>query len=347
LDPEQNQSFTDHYLELPFDVSEVLFVCTANTLETISGPLRDRLEIVELAGYTPEEKVHIAQKHLVPKRRKEFGLADKPVDLAPDALRAIVRGYTREAGVRQLDRQITKLLRSLTLDVAKGAFREKMVSEEDLRERLGRAKFEEDGVENAMIPGIATGLAWTPVGGSILFIETSKMPGKGRVEITGQLGDVMKESARAAFSYVRTHASELGLGGQNLEEVDVHIHVPAGGTPKDGPSAGVTIFTALVSLFTGRALVPNTAMTGECTLRGRVLPVGGIKSKVLAAHRAGIKRVILPKKCEADLDEVPASVKSELEIFFVTDMHEVLEHALTPVVETRSMDHVGQGAHPV
>jgi ATP-dependent Lon protease len=328
LDPEQNQSFTDHYLELPFDLSEVLFVCTANTLETLSGPLRDRLEIVELTGYTPDEKVHIAQKHLVPKRKKEFGLTDKPVQISATALSAIVRGYTREAGVRQLDRQITKLLRSLTLDLARGTLAEKQVEEVDLRERLGRVKFEEEGAEKSLIPGIATGLAWTPVGGSILFIETSKMPGKGRVEITGQLGDVMKESARAAFSYVRTHAAELGLGAQNLEEVDVHIHVPAGATPKDGPSAGVTIFTALVSLFTGRALVPNTAMTGECTLRGRVLPVGGIKSKVLAAHRAGVKRVILPKKCEADLDEVPESIKAELEIFFVTDMHEVLAHAL-------------------
>jgi ATP-dependent Lon protease len=338
LDPEQNQSFTDHYLELPFDLSEVLFVCTANTLETITGPLRDRLEVVELSGYTPDEKVHIAQKHLVPKRVKEFGLADKPVTLSPEALRAIVRGYTREAGVRQLDRQITKLLRSLTLDFAKGSFSEKTVAESDLRARLGRANFEAENAESALIPGVATGLAWTPVGGSILFIETSKMPGKGRVEITGQLGDVMKESARAAFSYVRTHAEALGLGQQNLEEVDVHIHVPAGGTPKDGPSAGVTIFTALVSLFTDRALVPNTAMTGECTLRGRVLPVGGIKSKVLAAHQAGIKRVILPKKCEADLDEVPESVKSELEIHFVTDMHEVLALALMPAVEARPLN---------
>lgn len=328
LDPEQNQTFTDHYLELPFDLSEVLFVCTANTLETLSGPLRDRLELVELSGYTPDEKVHIAQNHLIPKRTKEFGLSEKPISFQPEALLALVRSYTREAGVRQLDRQITKLLRSVTLDFARGSIQEKAFAEADLRERLGRPKFEEDGAEQTLVPGVATGLAWTPVGGSILFIETSKMPGKGRVEITGQLGDVMKESARAALSYVRTHALELGLGGQNLEDIDIHIHVPAGATPKDGPSAGVTIFTALVSLLTGRPLIANTAMTGECTLRGRVLPVGGIKSKVLAAHRAGIKRVILPKKCEADMDEVPASVKAELEVHFVTDMREVLQHAL-------------------
>ncbi len=331
LDPEQNNSFTDHYLELPFDLSEVLFVCTANTLETLSGPLRDRLEIVELAGYTPEEKVHIAKNHLLPKRQKEFGL-DGKIGVDDAALLAVVRSYTREAGVRQLDRQITKLLRALTLDLARGKLETHTVVESELRERLGRPKFEDEAAEQSLLAGVATGLAWTPVGGSILFIETSKMPGKGRVEITGQLGDVMKESARAALSYVRTHATELGLGHQNLEDVDVHIHVPAGGTPKDGPSAGVTIFTALVSLFTGRKLLPHTAMTGECTLRGRVLPVGGIKSKVLAAHRAGIKRVILPKKCEADLDEVPTSVKSELEIIFVTDMTEVLDAALEPLV---------------
>ncbi|MFO0662570.1 MAG: endopeptidase La [Polyangiaceae bacterium] len=333
LDPEQNRTFTDHYLELPFDLSEALFICTANTLETLSAPLRDRLEIVELSGYTTEEKVHIAQTHLVPKRLAALGLSSADIEFDVSTLEALVRDYTRESGVRQLDREIGRICRGLALEVAKrqDASDEKTaftVKPSDLRTHLGKPKFDDDVSERTSVPGVATGLAWTPVGGSILFIETSRMPGRGKIEITGQLGDVMKESARAALTYVRSNAAGLGIPENVLENQDVHIHVPAGSTPKDGPSAGVTIFTALTSLFTGRRIRSDTAMTGEATLRGRVLPVGGIKGKVLAAHRAGIKRVILPKKCMDDLDEVPAKVKAEMEFFPVTDMGEVLEIAL-------------------
>ena len=330
LDPEQNKTFVDHYLEIPFDLSEVLFLCTANTLETLSAPLRDRLEIVELSGYTPDEKMHIARKHVIPKRQKEHGLADGTVTFEDDALQAIIREYTREAGVRQLDREVSRLCRAAALVVAKSKDDAPKVvfGAADLHKHLGKPKYESEIAERTSVPGVATGLAWTPFGGSILFIETSRMPGKGAVEITGQLGDVMKESARAALTYVRSNAQALGIPAGAIEGKDVHIHVPAGAVPKDGPSAGVTIFTALTSLFSGRRVRPRTAMTGEATLRGRVLPVGGIKAKVLAAHRAGIERVILPRKCERDLDEVPAEVKSALEIIFVDDMSEALAAAL-------------------
>ncbi len=331
LDPEQNKTFTDHYLELPFDLSEIMFVCTANTLETLSAPLRDRLEIVELTGYTPDEKVHIAKRHLVPKQTREHGIAAGRLAISDAALAAIVRDYTREAGVRQLERELKKLCRAAALDVAKRTDEDGVtvrIDAIDLLPRLGKPKFETEVAERAAIAGVAIGLAWTPFGGSILFIETSRMPGKGQVEITGQLGDVMKESARAALTYVRSNAERLGIRQEVVEAQDVHIHVPAGGTPKDGPSAGVTIFTALASLFTGRRVRSDTAMTGECTLRGRVLPVGGIKAKVLAAHRAGISRVILPTRCLRDLDEVPKEVRDGLEVILVDDMSQVLEAAL-------------------
>ena len=332
LDPEQNKTFTDHYLELPFDLSEVMFVCTANSLETLSAPLRDRLEIVELTGYTPDEKVHIAKRHLVEKRAKEHGIAEGKLTITDAALLAIVRDYTREAGVRQLDREIKKLCRAAALDVARSKDEDEakpfVVDEGDLQKSLGKPKFDGEIAERTSIAGVSTGLAWTPFGGSILFIETSRMPGKGHVEITGQLGDVMKESARAALTYVRSNAQKLGIRPEAVENQDVHIHVPAGAVPKDGPSAGVTIFTALTSLFSNRRVRSDTAMTGECTLRGRVLPVGGIKAKVLAAHRAGIKRVILPTKCARELDEVPKEVRAELEVILVDDMSQVLEAAL-------------------
>ena len=350
LDPEQNKTFTDHYLELPFDLSEVMFICTANTLETLSPPLRDRLEIVELTGYTPDEKVHIAKKHLIPKRTKEHGIGEGQLVISDAALLAIVRDYTREAGVRQLDREIKKLCRAAALEVARKKADEvaqPLVLDEDaLVKHLGKPKFEREIAERTAIAGVSTGLAWTPFGGSILFIETSRMPGKGQVEITGQLGDVMKESARAALTYVRSNAHRLGIAPEAALGQDVHIHVPAGAVPKDGPSAGVTIFTALVSLFTGRRVRPDTAMTGECTLRGRVLPVGGIKAKVLAAHRAGLKRVILPRKCGQDLDEVPKEVRDELEVVLVDDMSEVLEAALEkePLEAPVPMGPKGSGA---
>ena len=329
LDPEQNKTFADHYLELPFDLSEVMFVCTANTLETLSAPLRDRLEIVELSGYTADEKVHIARRHLVTKRTKEHGIAEDRLTITDAALSAIVRDYTREAGVRQLDREIKKLCRAAALEVARGNGDGAVtVDETDLAKHLGKPKFDGEIAERTSIAGVATGLAWTPFGGSILFIETSRMPGKGSVEITGQLGDVMKESARAALTFVRSNAERLGIAPERVQNQDVHIHVPAGAVPKDGPSAGVTIFTALVSLFTGRRVRSDTAMTGEATLRGRVLPVGGIKAKVLAAHRAGLKRVILPVKCGRDLDDVPKEVLAELDVVLVEDMSQVLEAAL-------------------
>jgi ATP-dependent Lon protease len=334
LDPEQNKSFTDHYLEIPFDLSEVLFVCTANDLGALSAPLRDRLEIIELQGYTTEEKVLIAKQHLVPKQRKEHAIPDEVLSFTDEGLRTIARDYTREAGVRQLTREITKVTRAVALEVARAtdhAPTRVVVDAADVAKYLGRAKFFSEVAERTAAPGVATGLAWTPVGGDILFIETSRMPGKGALEITGQLGDVMKESARAALTYVRSHADELGVPADALEKHDVHIHVPAGAVPKDGPSAGVTMFTALTSLLTGRRVRPDTAMTGECTLRGKVMPVGGIKAKVLAAHRAGITRVILPARNERDLEEIPASVREAMEFIFADDMREVLAAALEPV----------------
>ncbi|MEC9399256.1 MAG: endopeptidase La, partial [Myxococcota bacterium] len=332
LDPEQNSTFTDHYMEMPFDLSNVIFICTANELSNLSAPLRDRLEIIHVSGYTPEEKVAIARDHLIPKRLEDHGLTPERFTITDDALRTMVLDYTREAGVRQLNREITKLMRALTLKLARSKEDELAleVSTEELAEYLGKQRFFNEIAARASIPGVATGLAWTPVGGDILFIETTQMPGKGRLETTGQLGDVMKESARAALAYVRTNAQELGIDPNFLEEHDLHLHIPAGAVPKDGPSAGVTIFTALTSLLTNRRVRHDTAMTGECSLRGRVLPVGGIKAKLLAAHRAGIKRIILPERNAKDLDDVPQSALDELEIILASDMSQVLEAALEP-----------------
>jgi ATP-dependent Lon protease len=338
LDPEQNKTFTDHYLEIPFDLSEVIFIATANTLETLSPPLRDRLEIIELTGYTPDEKLHIARNHLIPKALAEHGLAAESLDLTDEALRSTVTDYTREAGVRQLTRQLTKLVRALALQVARltdGKPHKLTVDAGDLHTYLGKQRFFSEVAERTQVPGVSTGLAWTPVGGDILFIETSRMPGKGTLEITGQLGDVMKESARAALTFVRSNAATLGIEPRFLEGQDIHVHVPAGAVPKDGPSAGVTIFTALTSLLSGRKVRSDTAMTGEVTLRGRVLPVGGIKAKVLAAHRAGLTRVILPEKNARDLDEVPEEVRAHMEVIFASDMSEVLAAALEPAEALR------------
>ena len=331
LDPEQNKTFQDHYLELPFDLSEVLFICTANQLDQLSAPLRDRLEIIELSGYTLDEKFTIARKHLIPKALKEHGIAEEMLAITDNALRAMVGSYTREAGVRQLQRQVTKLCRALVLELERHPEMKAdkfVIDEKDLATYLGKVRYFDEIAERTSVPGVATGLAWTPVGGSILFIETSRMRGKGRIEITGQLGDVMKESARAALSYVRSNAEALGVDPEFMDKQDLHIHIPAGAVPKDGPSAGVTMFTALTSLLTGSKVRSDTAMTGEVTLRGRVLPVGGIKEKVLAAHRAGMKRVILPKKNERDIEDVPAEAKKDLTFFFAEDMSEVLEAAL-------------------
>ena len=332
LDPEQNHTFTDHYLELPFDMSEVMFVVTANDLSKMSAPLRDRLEIVEINGYTPEEKLQIAKGHLLPRKLEENALGPDAIALDDVAIRQVVTDYTREAGVRQLGRELGKLARHVALLVARRKPDEKhepvRVGPADLDEYLGKRRFFNEVAERTAVPGVATGLAWTPVGGDILFIETSQMRGKGSLQITGQLGDVMKESARAALTFVRSNAEQLGVDPDFLDTRDIHIHVPAGAVPKDGPSAGVTIFTALTSLLTGRRVRNDTAMTGECTLRGRVLPVGGIKAKVLAAHRAGITRVILPHRNARDIDEVPEEVRSQLEFILAEDMSEVLDAAL-------------------
>ncbi|MDC0721862.1 endopeptidase La [Nannocystis bainbridge] len=335
LDPEQNKTFTDHYLELPFDLSEVLFICTANSLDTISAPLRDRLEVIELSGYTLEEKLHIAKDHLLPKQIKDHAIAAGTMTVTDDAVKTVIREYTREAGVRQLGRELTKLCRALTLEIARadeGKSPRLHIDAGELHKYLGKPRFQSEVAERTAVPGVATGLAWTPVGGDILFVETSRMPGKGSLEITGQLGDVMKESARAALTYVRSNAGQLGVDVNFLDRQDLHIHVPAGAVPKDGPSAGVTMFTALTSLLTGRRVRNDTAMTGECTLRGRVLPVGGIKSKVLAAHRAGIKRVVLPHRNARDIEDVPEDVRQQVEFIFAEDMRQVLDAALEPVV---------------
>lgn len=334
LDPEQNKHFVDHYLELPFDLSEVMFIATANDIGNLSPPLRDRLEIIELTGYTTEEKREIARRHLVRDQMEEHGLPADSVHITDEALDAIVRDYTRESGVRQLKRSIEKICRAIALDVARAQEKDGApvaVEADDLRRLLGKQKYFSEIAERHAGPGVAAGLAWTPVGGDILYIETTRMQGSGKIEITGQLGDVMQESARAALAYLRSRADDIGVDAGFLKTHDVHIHVPAGAVPKDGPSAGVTIFTALASLLTARPIRSDTAMTGEATLRGRVLPVGGIKSKVLAAHRAGFKRVILPKRNEGDLDEVPESARQDLEFIFAEDMQDVLNAALEEI----------------
>ncbi len=330
LDPEQNHAFTDHYLDAPFDLSEVLFIATANDLSSVAPPLRDRMEVIEISGYTSEEKVHIARGHLLPKALETHGLAPEAIELDDATIELAVREYTREAGVRQLSRELAKVCRAVALDVArtKDAPSTRVLVADAMRKILGRPRFHGVTAEPDRAPGVAAGLAWTPVGGDILYIETTRMSGKGRVEITGQLGDVMKESARAALAFLRSRADRYGVDPDFLETSDLHVHVPAGAVPKDGPSAGVTLFTAFASLLTGRRVRGDTAMTGEATLRGRVLPVGGIKSKVLAAHRAGFTRVILPKENERDLDDVPETVRNELSFVLVDDMSDVFEAAL-------------------
>jgi ATP-dependent Lon protease len=330
LDPEQNGTFADHYLEIPYDLSNVVFIATANVGDTIPPPLRDRMEIIDLAGYTRAEKLSIARKYLVPKQLREHGMTPDQVEIGDGALEVVVDSYTREAGVRSLERQIASLVRAVVVKVAEGRVTEKVViqTEADVRESLGAAKFTSEVAERTESAGVATGLAWTPVGGAILFVEATKMPGKGKLILTGQLGDVMKESAQAAVSYVRANADRFGVSPRFFDEADLHIHVPAGAMPKDGPSAGVTLLTALVSLLTGIRVRHDVAMTGEITLRGNVLPIGGLKEKVLAAHRAGIKRVIAPERNRADLDEVPDEVKRDLDFVFVARMDQVVDAAL-------------------
>src|ERR1700690_1647967 len=312
LDPEQNNAFSDHYLEVNFDLSGVLFIATANTLETIPPALLDRMEVLEIPGYTREEKLEIAKRHLVPKQVAEHGLDDQKIQLSDEALTTIIEQYTREAGVRNLERKTAGVIRAVAVKVAENLPYDPSISPASIAETLGAQKYYSEAAERTEIPGVATGLAWMPTGGDILFIEVSAMSGKGALILTGQLGDVMKESARAGLSWVRTHVEDLGIT-TDFEKTDIHLHVPQGAVSKDGPSAGVAITVALVSLLTGRRVRGDVAMTGEITLRGTVLPVGGIKEKVLAAHRAGIKRVVLPERNRKDIVDVPETIRKELE----------------------------------
>ena len=334
LDPEQNFSFSDHYLEVPFDLSKVMFIATANMLEPIPPALRDRMEVIEIPSYVEEDKIHIAKKFLVPKQIKEHGLTEKNISFRNDALRFIINAYTREAGVRNLERKIAAICRGVAKDVATAKDPEKIkksiITPKKVEQYLGPIRFYSEAAERINQSGIAVGLAWTMAGGDILFIEATKMPGKGKLSLTGQLGDVMKESAHAALSYIRANAEELGIDGDFHEKYDIHIHIPAGAIPKDGPSAGVTLFTAMLSLLSDRKVRSDVAMTGEITLRGNILPVGGIKEKVLAAHRAGIKTVLLPKKNEKDLVDIPDHIRKEMKFHFLTEISEILKLAFEP-----------------
>jgi ATP-dependent Lon protease len=339
LDPEQNHSFSDHYLEVNFDLSNVIFIATANTLDTIPPALLDRMEVLEIPGYTREEKLEIAKRHLTPKQVSEHGLSDAQIIFDDETLTTIIEQYTREAGVRNLEREVANVIRGIAVKVAESEDYEPKLTPAKIADLLGPQKFFSEIAERTEVPGVATGLAWMPSGGDILFIEASQMVGKGVLILTGHLGDVMKESARAALSWVRTHVDELGIS-PDFEKVDIHLHVPAGAVSKDGPSAGVAMVVALSSLFTGRRVRGDVAMTGEITLRGSVLPVGGIKEKVLAAHRAGIKRVILPDRNRKDLVDIPESIRKDLELSFVKRIQEVLEQTL----ESVPMEVAGPGA---
>ncbi len=328
LDPEQNACFTDHYLDVAFDLSHVMFITTANILETIPPALRDRLEVIELPGYTLDEKIRIARRYLIPRQIEANGLKPEQIRIMRSAIARIVTGYTREAGVRNLEREIASVCRSVACQIAAGDIEKATVAVRDLHRILGPVRVTDEADVRTAKPGVVRGLAWTPVGGDILFVESTSMKGKGGLTLTGQLGDVMKESATAALSFIRTNAEQLGIAKDFFEGTDIHIHVPSGAIPKDGPSAGVTMLTSLTSLLTNKTVKRDLAMTGEITLRGLVLPVGGIKEKVLAAHRAGVRTIILPKWNRKDLEEVPAKVKKEITFHFVDEMMEVLRIAL-------------------
>ena len=332
LDPEQNNTFKDHYIDLPFDLSEVLFITTANILDTVPAALRDRMEVIRLAGYIEEEKLHIARSHLIPRQLANHGLNAEQVAFGDEALKKLIREYTREAGLRNLEREIASIIRKVARRHAEGTTDTVVVTPERVEEFLGAPVFmREEMDERTLIPGVAIGLSWTAAGGEVLYIEATQMWGQKGLALTGQLGDVMKESAQTALAWVRAHARQLGIEESFFERVDLHLHVPEGAIPKDGPSAGITLVTALASLLTGRPVRPRVAMTGEMTLTGRVLPVGGIKEKVLAAHRLGIKEVILPKRNEKAIKEdIPENVRNDLKLHIVSSIEEVLELALTP-----------------
>ena len=327
LDPAQNDSFTDHYLGVPFDLSEVQFICTANYLQNIPGPLQDRMEVVEFAGYTEAEKLEIAKRYLTPRQIKQTGLSDEQIMITDDAVRAVITGYTRESGVRQLEREIGRLARKVARKIAAEELEQAEIKAKEVADLLGRPKVHPEKAADSDQVGVATGMFYTPVGGDIMFVEASPMPGKGELVLTGQLGDVMKESARAAWSYAKAHADELYISNKAFEQ-DVHIHVPAGAIPKDGPSAGVTMATALVSALSGRPARNDVAMTGEITLSGRVLPIGGVKEKILGAVRAGISTIVLPKVNEADLEDLPEEISNTLTFHLVEELGEALAHTL-------------------
>jgi ATP-dependent Lon protease len=330
LDPEQNKDFRDNYLDVPFDLSKVMFITTANSLETIPPALRDRMEVLNLSGYTEEEKVQIAERFLVPKQVNAHGLRPGEITISEDALRLIIREYTREAGVRNLEREIASLIRRDVSEIASGKRLKRVDDIKKVRAALGKRRFYDDVAERIDRPGIATGLVWTPTGGEIIFVEAALTPGKGELKLTGQLGEVMKESAAAALSYLKARAADIGIAADQFDKNDIHIHVPAGAQPKEGPSAGITVLIAMASILTGRPVRDDVAMTGEITLRGRVLPIGGIKEKVLGAHRAGLRRVLLPTRNEADLDDIPSDLRKEMQFVMVESIDEVLRLALTP-----------------
>jgi ATP-dependent Lon protease len=336
LDPEQNSTFRDHYLDLPFDLSKVLFICTANQLETIPGPLLDRMDVIQLSGYTEEEKLQIARRYLVPKQLEAHGLTAERAELDDDALRVVIREYTREAGLRNLERRIADVLRKAARRVAEGEAEQIRIDEAFVREALGPRRFSGEVRKRTSDPGVATGLAVTAVGGDVLFIEATAYPGSGRLQVTGQLGDVMQESSRAALSWVRSHAEELGIDPEWFADHDVHIHVPAGAVPKDGPSAGITMATAIVSLATGRTVSEEVGMTGEITLTGQVLPIGGVREKVLAAQRAGLERVILPHENEADLADLPDETRKAVRFVLADNVRQVLDAALDGGLSARA-----------
>jgi len=348
LDPEQNSTFRDNYIAQPFDLSRVLFIATANVLDTIAGPLRDRMEIIELTGYTEEEKLQIAKRYLVQRQLKANGLEDSQVSITDAALARVIREYTREAGVRSLERQIGALLRSAAVQIAEGKTDRVTFDAADVNAVLGASRFESEIASRTSVPGVATGLAWTPVGGDILFIESARLPGHGKLILTGQLGDVMKESAQAALSLVKAQAEELGIDPKVFDKSDIHVHVPAGAIPKDGPSAGVAMYVSIASLLKRESVRPDVAMTGEISLRGLVLPVGGIKEKTIAAARAGIKRVILPARNRRDLEDIPPSTRDALQFIWVERVSEALAIALGGAVpeapETEPAESATRGA---
>lgn len=345
LDPAQNNTFRDNYLDLPFDLSKVFFIATANSLGPIPMPLRDRMEIIHIAGYSDREKLNIAKQYLVPRQIVENGLLPEQFEITDAAINLLTSRYTREAGVRQLERTVGNLARKVALKVAEGGTEKVVIDAEAIREYIGAPRFHPEEARKEMPAGVATGMAWTEMGGEVLFIEATLLPGGGGLTLTGQLGDVMKESAQAARSYLWSHAVDFGIDPEKIKQNGVHLHVPAGAIPKDGPSAGVTMASALASLYTGRKVRTDTAMTGEITLSGLVFPVGGIKEKVLAAHRAGIRRIILPAQNEADLDEIPADVRKELEIFPATRVSDVLKAALEPESATSTNPEGQSGVH--